>query len=139
MGDMPVEEFKKYGYELINWAADYLENVSSYSVLPDIKPGKIKSHLPSEAPELPESFDKIIADIDKIITPGTTHWQHPNFMAYFNSSAAGPGIFGELLSAVFNVNGMVWKSAPASTELEQTVLIWFRKLINLPEEFLGLI
>ncbi|MBA4406244.1 hypothetical protein C0389_03120, partial [bacterium] len=84
-GDMPAKEFKKYGYELIDWAANYLQNIGSFPVLPDIKPGDIKSKLPLSAPIKTESMDQIIADVDKIILPGTTHWQHPNFMAYFNS------------------------------------------------------
>ena len=138
-GDMPPEEFKKYGYELIDWAAKYLENVDSFSVLPNIKPGDIKSQLPANAPQTSEEMEKIISDIDKIILPGTTHWQHPNFMAYFNSTASGPGILAELISAALNVNSMLWKSAPASTELEETVLNWFREIINLPKEFSGII
>lgn len=139
IGDMPLEEFKKYGYELIDWVANYLENVGSFPVLPNIKPGDIKSQLPTSAPSDAQSMDQIIADADKIILPGTTHWQHPNFMGYFNSTASGPGILAELLSAAFNVNAMVWKSAPASTELEETVLNWFRELMNLPKEFRGII
>ena len=138
-GDMPADEFKKYGYELIDWVTKYLENVGSFPVLPNIKPGDVKAQLPSSAPLKNESMYEIISDIDKIILPGTTHWQHPNFMAYFNSTASGPGILAELLSAAFNVNAMVWKSAPASTELEETVLIWFRELMNLPKEFRGII
>lgn len=137
--DMPPEEFKKYGRELIDWAANYLDGIESYPVLPDVKPGEIKSKLPKSAPEKPESMENILADIDKIILPGVTHWQHPNFMAYFNSTASGPGILGELLSAAFNTNGMVWKSCPSLTELEETVLIWFRQLMNLPENFTGII
>ncbi|MFA7229403.1 MAG: pyridoxal-dependent decarboxylase, partial [Melioribacteraceae bacterium] len=139
VGDMPSEEFRKYGYELIDWVTEYLQNVGSYPVLPDIKPGEIKAQLPLEAPADAQPMNQIIADLDKIILPGTTHWQHPNFMAYFNSTASGPGILAELISAAFNVNAMVWKSAPASTELEETVLKWFRQIINLPEEFRGLI
>lgn len=138
-GDMPVEEFRKYGYELIDWVANYLENVGSFPVLPNIKPGDIKSKLPKSAPKTGEAMNEIIADVDKIILPGITHWQHPNFMAYFNSSGSGPGILGEFVAAAFNTNGMVWKSNPASTELEETVLIWFRELMNLPKEFRGII
>ncbi len=138
-GDMPSEEFRKYGYELIDWAVKYLENVDSFPVLPNIKPGDIKSKLPKSAPLANETMNKIISDIDKIIIPGTTHWQHPNFMAYFNSTASGPGILAELISASLNVNSMLWKSAPASTELEETVLSWFREIINLPKEFWGII
>lgn len=138
-GDMSSEEFKKYGYELIDWAASYIENVDSFPVLPNINPGDVKSKLPNHAPQSGESMDKIIDDIDKIILPGTTHWQHPNFMAYFNSTASEPGILAELISATLNVNSMLWKSAPASTELEETVLNWFREIINLPKEFWGII
>ncbi len=137
--DMQPEEFKKYGRELIDWIANYLDGVEKYPVLPDVKPGEIKSKLPGTAPENSEPMESILADVDKIILPGVTHWQHPGFMAYFNSTASGPGILGELLSAAFNTNGMVWKSNPASTELEETVLIWFRQLMNLPESFSGII
>ena len=138
-GDMPAEEFKKYGYELIYWVTNYLENVASFPVLPNVKPGDVKNKLPNHAPQSGESINKIIEDLNKIILPATTHWQHPNFMAYFNSTASGPGIFGELISAALNVNSMLWKSAPASTELEETVLNWFREIINLPKEFWGII
>ena len=139
VGDMPSEEFKKYGYELIDWVASYLENVDSFPVLPNINPGDVKNKLPAYAPQSGEPIKQIIEDVDKIIMPGTTHWQHPNFMAYFNSSGSGPGILGELIAAAFNTNGMVWKSNPASTELEETVLNWFREIINLPKEFWGII
>jgi aromatic-L-amino-acid decarboxylase len=139
VSDMPLSEFKKYGYELIDWVANYISNVDSFPVLPNIKPGDIKSQLPQNAPQSSEKMKKIISDLDKIILPGTTHWQHPNFMAYFNSSASGPGILAELVSSAFNVNSMVWKSAPSSTELEETVLNWFRDIIGLPEGFKGLI
>lgn len=138
-GDTPKEEFKKFGHELIDWIADYLDNIESYPVLPDIKPGDIKSKLPQTAPIEHEDLTNIFSDVDKIILPGVTHWQHPNFMAYFNSSASGPGILGEILSSAFNTNGMVWKSNPASAELEETVLNWFKKMIGLPEEFFGVV
>jgi aromatic-L-amino-acid decarboxylase len=139
LGDMPKEEFIKYGYELIDWAANYLERIDSLPVLPDINPGDIKAKLPQRAPQSSQSMDDIIPDIEKIITPGVTHWQHPNFMAYFSSSGCGPGILGELVAAAFNTNGMVWKSNPASTELEETVLNWFRDIIGLPKEFFGVV
>lgn len=137
--DMPIDEFRKHGHELIDWSAKYLENIESYPVLPDIKPGEIKNKLPESLPQNGESMNDILSDIDKIILPGITHWQHPNFMAYFNSTASAPGILGEILSASFNSNGMVWKSCPSLTELEETVLIWFRDLLNLPKKFKGII
>lgn len=139
LGDMPKEEFKKYGHELVDWVADYLDSIDSLPVLPNIKPGEVKSRLPQNAPVQGEEFEKIFSDFDKIIPPNTTHWQHPNFMAYFCSTGSGPGILGELLSAALNTNGMVWKSNPAATELEETVLNWFREIIGLPKEFFGIV
>ncbi len=138
-GDMPAEEFRKYGHQMIDWIADYLKNIDSFPVLSSIKPGDVKKHIPAAPPEEGEAMDNILADIDKIIMPGMTHWNHPDFMAYFNSTASGPGILGELLSGAFNINGMVWKSAPASTELEQMVIDWFRQMLDLPDDFWGII
>lgn len=139
IGDMPKDEFTKYGYQLIDWIADYLQNVESYPVLPNIKPGDIKSELQEKAPITGDNFSDVINDLEKIIVPGINHWQHPNFMAYFNSTASSPGILGELLSAAFNTNGMLWKSNPSSTELEETVLNWFRDMIGLPPNFFGVV
>ncbi|MBX3009403.1 MAG: amino acid decarboxylase [Melioribacteraceae bacterium] len=137
--DMPSPEFKEVGYKLIDWSANYLDNLEALSVLPSVTPGDIKNKLPQEAPSDPESFNDIIADLNNIILPGITHWQHPKFMAYFASTASGPGILADIISSAFNVNGMVWKSSPALTELEQTVLIWYRKMLALPENYLGMI
>ncbi len=137
--DMPAEEFKEAGYKLIDWSTNYLENIESLPVLPNVKPGDIKLRLPSEPPETGEQFDKIILDLDKIILPGITHWQHPNFMAYFASTASGPGILADIVSSTFNSNGMVWKSSPALTELEQVVLDWYRKMLNFSGAFKGII
>jgi aromatic-L-amino-acid decarboxylase len=139
MRDMPSEEFKKYGYQLIDWIADYLDNVESKPVLPKIIPGEIKSQLPKYAPSESESFDEMLSDFSKIILPGVTHWNHPNFMAYFNSTTSGPGILGELISAALNTNGMVWKSNPSGAELEETVLNWFREIIELPDNYFGVV
>ena len=139
-GDMPKDEFKKYGHQLVDWIADYLDNIESKTVLPkNIKPGELKSKLPKHAPKGAEKFEKFISDLDQIILPGVTHWQHPNFMSYFNSTASGPGILGELLAASFNANGMVWKSNPAGTELEETVLNWFREMIGLSDNYFGIV
>ena len=136
-GDMPQEEFKKIGYELIDWIAEYFTNVEKLPVLPNIKPGDIKNKLPKSPPELSESFEKIISDVDNIILPGVTHWNHPNFMAYFNSTSSGPGILAELLSAAFNTNGMLWKTSPSTTELERVTVDWMRQMLGLPEVILG--
>lgn len=137
--DMPTGEFNEFGKRLIEWSADYLDNIEELSVFSNVKPGDVKSKLPQNPPEKGESFEKIIGDVNEIILPGITHWQHPGFMAYFVSSASRPGILADLVSSTFNVNGMVWKSSPALTELEQTMLIWFRQMLSLPENFFGMI
>ena len=139
LGDMPADEFRKFGYQLIDWIADYLDNVEKYPVLPSIKPGDIRKKLPSSPPEKSEGMEKILSDVDKIILPGVTHWNHPGFMAYFNSSSSGPGILAELLSAAFNTNGMLWRTNPSSAELEQHTLQWLREMLGMPEGFWGII
>lgn len=135
---MNSKDFLVTGYKFIDWVNDYLTNLEKLPVLPNVKPGDIKSSLPSSPPEKSESFDEIFADLDNVIVPGVTHWNHPKFMAYFNSTSSSAGIFAELLSAAFNTNGMVWKSNPASTELEEVTLDWLRQMIGLPKEFWGI-
>lgn len=137
--DMSPDEFRKYGYQLVDWIADYFENIEEYPVLAKINPGDVKSKLPKSPPLKPQKLEEVYSDIDKIIMPGMTHWNHPKFMAYFNSTASGPGVLAELLSAAFNINGMLWKSSPASTELEEVVMDWLRQMIGLPENFWGII
>ncbi len=137
--DMPKDEFISVGVKLINWSANYLDNIESFPVLPNVKPGEIKNKLPQSPPEKSEDFENIISDLEKIILPGVTHWQHPNFMAYFASTASGPGILADLISSTFNSNGMIWKTSPSLTELEQTVLIWYRKILGFPDYFKGLV
>ena len=139
LGDVPANEFKKYGYELIDWIAEYFANIEKLPVLPNIKPGDIKNKLPKNPPKLSESFDKIFSDVDNIILPGVTHWNHPDFMAYFNSTSSGPGILAELLSSAFNTNGMLWKTSPSTTELERVTVDWMRQMLGLPESFWGII
>ncbi|PKL88083.1 MAG: amino acid decarboxylase [Ignavibacteriae bacterium HGW-Ignavibacteriae-2] len=139
LNDMPNEEFRKFGHELIDWVADYLENVKDKPVLAQITPGEVKLKLPDTPPFKGEPMGNIIDDLNDIIMPGMTHWNHPRFMAYFNSTASGPGILAELISAAFNINGMNWKSCPAATELEEVVLHWLRKMIKLPENYWGII
>ena len=137
--DMSADDFKKYGYELIDWAAEYLDNIEKYKVLPDIKPGKIKSSLSEHPNYIGEDFSKIINDFEKIIIPGITHWNHPGFMAYFNSTSSVPGILGELLIATLNVNGMLWKTSPSASELEEVTTNWLREMLGLPKYMWGII
>ncbi len=139
LGDMPIDEFRKYGHEFIDWIADYFKNIESNTVLPDIEPGEIKSKLALEPPQKGESIDAVFSDFKKIIMPGITHWNHPDFMAYFNSTSSGPGILAEMLSTALNVNGMAWKTSPAATELEEVTLNWLKKMLGFPDNFWGII
>src|ERR1700730_14894660 len=133
------QEFRRYGHEVVDWIADYLENIRQKPARPDVKPGDLMDQLPPSAPERGESMDSILDDFERLIIPAVTHWNHPRFLAYFASSASGPGILGEMLTAALNVNGMVWKSCPALTELEQVTLGWLRQWLGLPDEFFGII
>lgn len=139
LGDMPADEFRKYGYELVDWIAEYLKNIESYPVLSQISPGDIRKQLPLKPPEKGDGMEKILSDVDKIILPGVTHWNHPGFMAYFNSSSSGPGILAEFLAAALNSNGMLWRTNPSSAELEQHTLQWLRQMLGMPEDFWGII
>lgn len=137
--DMPIDDFRKYGHELIDWIADYFETVEKKPVLAQINPGDVKSKLPQSPPQIGEDLKNVFADLDKIIMPGMTHWNHPNFMSYFNSTASFPAILGDFLSSALNNNAMIWKTGPASTELEEVVLNWFRQMLKLPDKFFGII
>ena len=137
--DMDPESFRRYGHQLIDWIADYLAHTERYPVLSRVKPGEIKARLPQSPPKEPEPMEQILADFESVIMPGITHWNHPAFFAYFAITGSGPGILGELLSAALNVNGMLWKTSPAATELEEVALDWLRQMLGLPEAFRGVI
>jgi aromatic-L-amino-acid decarboxylase len=134
---MTPEEFRALGHEVVDWVAGYLERVDTFPVRAPVEPGAIAAMLPSEAPESPEGWDAILADLDRVILPGITHWQSPNFFAYFPCNASGASILGELVSAGLGVQGMMWATSPACTELETVTLDWLAKLIGLPETFLS--
>jgi aromatic-L-amino-acid decarboxylase len=139
LGDMDVDEFRGAARQVADRVADYLDRVESYPVVPDLEPGEIGSQLPEEPPREPEPLDTILEDYGRLIEPNITHWQHPGFMAYFPSVASGPGILGEWLAAGLNSNVMFWKNAPASTELEERVVSWLRRMLGLPEAFDGML
>lgn len=139
LGDMPPAEFRRYGYELIDWISNYLEHTGEYPVLAQIRPGILRDNLPTAPPAHGETMDAILRDIETKIVPALTHWNHPSFFAYFSISSSAPGIFGELLCAAFNVNAMLWRTAPAATELEEVALSWLRQMIGLPDNFDGII
>jgi aromatic-L-amino-acid decarboxylase len=129
------EEFRHNGYEMIDLIADYLEGVEDRRIVPDIEPGDIRALLPEHPPAEPESWDAVRADIDRVVLPGITHWQHPNWFAYFPANTSYPSILGELLSAGLGVQGMSWVTSPACTEIETLMLDWMQELLGLPERF----
>jgi len=137
--DMSSEEFRRAGHEVVDWIADYLAGVGEYPVLAQVQPGQLADSLPAHAPECGEPMEKILEDFRRQIVPGITHWNHPRFFAYFGITGSGPGILGEMLSAALNVNGMLWRTSPAATELEQVTLGWLREWIGLPPEFFGIV
>lgn len=132
---MNRDEFRDWGHRLIDWVADYLENVEQYPVMSQVKPGDIRARLPAAPPLEGEPFAAIFRDFEEIILPGITHWQSPNFFAYFPSNNSGPSILGELLAAGMGVQGMLWATSPACTELETHVLDWMVDLLGLPAAF----
>ncbi len=134
---MTPDEFRRHGHAMIDWIADYQSRVESFPVLSQVKPGEIRALLPASAPAHGEPFAAMLADVEKLILPGITHWQSPNFFAYFPSNASGPSILGDLLSSGFDVQGMLWSTSPACTELETHVLDWLVPMLGLPEKFLS--
>jgi aromatic-L-amino-acid/L-tryptophan decarboxylase len=134
---MTPEEFRRYGHAVVDWIADYHSRIESFPVLSQVKPGEIRAALPKNPPAQGESFDAILKDVDRVILPGITHWQSPNFFAYFPCNASGPGILGDLLSSGLGVQGMLWSTSPACTELETHVMDWLVGMLGLPEKFLS--
>ncbi len=132
---MSPDEFRRRGYELVDWIADYQERVQELPVLSRVEPGEIRAALPAEPPEEGEAFDDALRDLEEIILPGITHWQSPGFHAFFPSNNSGPSILGELASAGLAVQGMMWATSPACTELETLVLDWLVDMLHLPRGF----
>ena len=139
LGDMSREDFRRYGHQLVDWIGDYLAGLDERPVLAQIEPGDLIKQLPAAPPEQGEPMDAILADVERLVVPALTNWHHPSFFAYFATSTSAPGIFGELLAAAFDVKALLWRAAPAATELEEVVLSWLRQLIGLPETFGGII
>jgi aromatic-L-amino-acid decarboxylase len=129
--------FRDDGAAALDWAARYLEQVGDYPVLAQVEPGQIRSQLPSSPPEQGEPFADVLRDLDEILLPGITHWQSPRFFAYFSVSAGEPGILAELLAATLNSVAFLWRTSPASTELEAVTLDWVAQLLGLPDGWHG--
>ncbi len=136
---MKPSEFRRQGHNLIDWLADYYENIEALPVQPKTKPGDVKALLPKSAPDQPEPFDKIIDDLDRVVLPNVTHWQHPHFYGYFPSNSLGAGVLGDLVSTGLGVLGLSWQSSPAVTEVEEVVADWFRQMVGLSRAWFGVI
>jgi aromatic-L-amino-acid decarboxylase len=136
---MNPEQFRKHAHELVEWMASYMENVESYPVKSSVRPGEIFLKLPDNPPPSPESFESFLKDFEEIIIPGMTHWQSPNFFAYFPANTSPPSVLAEMLTSVLAAQCMIWETSPAAAELEQKVMNWLRDLTGLPPEFEGVI
>jgi aromatic-L-amino-acid decarboxylase len=132
---MTPDELRRWGHEVVDWVADYLATIERHPVVPDVAPGDVRSWLPPRAPEHPEPFDAVLADLDRVVVPATTHWQHPGFHAYFPANTSGPGILADLVSGGLGTQGMLWQTGPALTEVETHVLDWLVDLLGLPDAF----
>jgi aromatic-L-amino-acid decarboxylase len=132
---MTPDEFRRYGRAAVDWVADYMETVESFPVMSKVQPGQIRASLRPEPPARGEPFDAILKDMKELILPGVTHWQSPNFFAFFPANASGPAMLGDLLSAGLGVQGMLWATSPACTELETHVLDWLVGMLDLPAKF----
>jgi aromatic-L-amino-acid decarboxylase len=134
---MTPDEFRRYGHAVVDWIADYHARIESFPVLSQANPGQIRAKLPANPPAHGEPFDDVLKDVGELILPGITHWQSPNFFAYFPCNASGPAILGDLLSSGLGVQGMLWSTSPACTELETHVLDWLVEMLGLPVKFLS--
>jgi aromatic-L-amino-acid/L-tryptophan decarboxylase len=132
---MTPAAFRRFGHQFIDWIADYQERVASFPVASTVEPGAIRARLPAAAPEQGEPFERMLEDVERILMPGITHWQSPRFFGYFPANTSGPSILGELLAAGLGVQGMLWSTSPACTELESHVLDWLVDLMGLPGSF----
>ncbi|XP_060776374.1 aromatic-L-amino-acid decarboxylase [Neoarius graeffei] len=134
---MDVAEFRKRGKEMVDYIADYLENIEKRKVYPDVEPGYLRSLIPEAAPDEPETYEDVIKDIERVIMPGVTHWHSPYFFAYFPTAGSFPALLADMLSGGIGCIGFSWAASPACTELETVVLDWLGKMLQLPEEFLA--
>jgi aromatic-L-amino-acid decarboxylase len=134
---MSPDEFRRRAHAAVEWVARYMERLEDLPVRAQVEPGEVRAALPAEAPERPEDWSAILADLDRVVVPGTTHWQSPSFFAYFNGNTSGPAVIGDLVAAGLGVQGMLWSTGPASTEVETLTLDWLAGLLGLPDRFLS--
>ena len=134
---MSADELRRWGHAAVDWVADYLATIERHPVVPNVAPGDVRASLPPSPPDNPEPFDTVLADLDRVVVPATTHWQHPGFHAYFPANTSGPAILGDIVSTGLGTQGMLWQTGPACTELETHVLDWMVDVLGLPERFLS--
>jgi aromatic-L-amino-acid decarboxylase len=139
LGDIGSAEFRAGADRALDWIARYYETLAERPVMARVAPGDIRRSLPPAAPEMPESIDAILDDFERLILPGITHWQHPRFLTFFSAAGSSPGTLAELLTAALNVNGMLWRTSPSVTELEEVATSWLRDAMGLPASFSGVI
>lgn len=137
MSDLPLHELRHHGDQILDWLAEYLAHPERHPVLARTAPGEVRAQLPASPPQEGEPLERILEDVQRVIVPGITHWNHPGFFAYFANSGSVPGILGELITAGLNVNAMLWKTSPAATELEQLTLDWLRQMLGLGQGWDG--
>lgn len=136
---MKAEEFRKFAHQVADWMADYYENVESYPVKSRVLPQEIIKQLPLDAPVDGEQMQEILQDFQSIIMPGITHWQHPNYFAYFPANTSFPSILAEMITAALGTQAMIWDTSPAAAELEERMMQWLRDMMHLPAEWEGVI
>lgn len=136
---MNSEEFRRHAHAFVDWMADYMDTVEDYPVRAQVQPGEIAARLPVSPPQEGEPMAAIFEDFEKIVMPGITHWQHPNFFAYFPANSSPPSVLAEMLTATLGAQCMLWQTSPAATEMETRMLDWLRQMIGLPEGFAGVI
>jgi aromatic-L-amino-acid decarboxylase len=129
------EEFRRHGHAVVEWVARYLETIEDRPVQAAVAPGWVRDQLPASAPAAPEEFEDVLADLDRVVVPGLSHWQHPGWHAYFPTGASGPSVLADLVSSGLGVQGMLWSTSPACTELETHVMDWMVELLGLPDRF----
>jgi aromatic-L-amino-acid decarboxylase len=136
---MPIEDFRRFGHQIVDWIADYWAQPERYAVLPDVQPGELAGKLPASGPDHGEPMERILEDFERQILPHVTHWNHPGFLAFFPSSGSAPGVLAETLAAALNNVGLLWKASPALVELEQVSLRWLADWMGLPAGWFGMI
>uniref|UniRef100_A0A673XTT6 Aromatic-L-amino-acid decarboxylase n=1 Tax=Salmo trutta TaxID=8032 RepID=A0A673XTT6_SALTR len=134
---MDAAEFRRRGKEMVDLIADYLENIEQRPVYPDVEPGYLRSLIPEEAPEEPETYEDVVKDIERVIMPGVTHWHSPYFYAYFPTANSFPAMLADMLSGAIGCIGFSWAASPACTELETVMMDWLGKMLKLPEDFIA--